>query len=425
MRIGIDLYFSQSALAYRGIGNYLFDYLNHLGSYPDVELFWFQPGYGQMTSSRYEEALSWFIVDNGLDIFHLTSPAQIVYHDAFLSDRLPPVRLVATVYDTIPLVYPEVYLARPEDQAFYARFLKMLHRTERLLAISESARSDFIRAGFSPEKVVSVGTGSSECFYPLADERIEDDRLPNVPVGKPFVLGFDPDDFRKNAERLVEAFSRATRNVQEEYHLVFTGMASPTCQARLLRIIDQVGRPGSLHFTGTVTKSQLLRLLNRARALLFPSLYEGWGLPVLEAMQCGTPVLTSRVSSLPEVAGGAAVYVDPKDLTNIENGIRRILSDPGTRRMLAQQGLEQAKRFQWAKVAEKTVNEYRRIIDEVPIRRSGEWSSLVLHSKTPEPQEVAPSRQPLSNPYSEGYLPGAWQRAVGSQTFGINFSPYG
>ncbi len=374
MRVGMDTIFSQGPSAAVGIGNYSFGFVSHLAEHPDVDLFLL---HADPTSQGYVQALSHFILANNLDIFHLTTPAETPL-EAFISYTLPPVRLVATVYDTIPLKYPDVYLPADENKAQYHQKLQVLRHAHRLLAISENTRTDFIDAGFDPNKIVNIGTGTDQCFFPRKD--ISLNALPKgFPTDKPFVLAFNPADFRKNADRTVEAFCIATRDAAEDYQLVFTSGAYQALQDDLRRIADRQGRAGSVHFVGQVTKSQLLGLYNRTEALLFPSLYEGLGLPVLEAMQCGTPVLASDVSSLPELAGDAVVYVDPTDVLSIASGIRRILFEPSLRTHLRHMGLARAQRFTWSGVVAKAVVEYHRLMDEVQI--SGEQWGVPPNAK--------------------------------------------
>ncbi len=368
MRVGFDMLYAQGPSATVGIGNYSSNYLGHLTVHPEVEPFLFYDN-APRTGEQYARELSEFIIANDLDIFHLTSPIELSYPEIFADGLLSSVRLVATVYDVIPMIFPEVYLADPRAKALYARQLEMLRRAQRLFAISESTRQDFLRLGFDPHRVIAIGTGTDPSFYCL-DPASLDARALGLPTDQPLCLAFNPGDFRKNAHRLVQAFARATSSWVDAPQLVFVSSVSEPLQHQLHQIAEQDGRPTGIHFAGHVSKARLLALFNRAQALLFPSLYEGLGLPVVEAMQCGCPVMTSNVSSLPEIAGDAAIYVNPADVDSIAAGIQRILSDPDLRALLRQRGFAQVERTPWPGVVETTVAEYRRLMDEVPIDRS-------------------------------------------------------
>ncbi len=365
MRVGFDMLYAQGPSATVGIGNYSFNYLSHLTAHPEVEPFFFHD-YHPHSAGEYARQLSQFVATNGLDIFHLTSPIEMLYPEVLAGARIPRVGLVATVYDVIPQIFADAYLATSVAKAHYARQLDGLRHAQRLFAISENTRQDFLHLGFDPNRVITIGTGTDPSFYPL-DRATLDTRPLGLPADQSFCLAFNPLDFRKNAERLVAAFTGVSASLQNAPRLVFVSGVPDSLQRHLHTIAQQHGRPHALHFAGHVAKAELLVWFNRAQALLCPSLYEGLGLPVLEAMQCGCPVVTSNVSALPEIAGDAAIYVDPGDVNSIAAGIQRILVDPDLRQTLRRRGLARAEQCRWSEVVEKTLAEYRRVMAEVPI----------------------------------------------------------
>lgn len=379
MRIGVDMHFAQGPLAGVGIGNYSFDHIAHLNQHPDIELIPFQPKFEGMTKARYVQELSRFIAENRIDIFHLPSPMTVPYPDVIGSAAMPPVRLTATFYDIIPYKYPEKYLPSDAIKRQYHLHLQMLNRIHRLFAISEYTRQDLLATGYPAEKVTTIGTGSSDFFFRLPNASV-DDFQGVFPPDRPYILTISPIDFRKNVRRTVQAFAMATREQSNDVHLVVVGSAPDGLRRELEQIAAEHGRPNGVRFTGVVSKSQLLRLYNKAYALAFPSIYEGWGLPVLEALQCGTPVLTSASTSLPEAAGEAAVYVDPMDVQSIANGFRHLLYVPGARDGLAALAPQVAARHQWANVANKTIQGFNELMAAMvlprptaqPIRQRGQ-----------------------------------------------------
>ena len=367
MRVGVDMYFAMTALASAGIGNYSTSHLAHLGSHADVELIYFQPNYQGMTAERYREELSRFIVDNEIDVFHLTSPFHVPYPEVLDTQKLPRVALTATVYDVIPYIYSQIYLADANIREMWHRQVEMLQRTQQLLAISEYTRKDFLRIGFAPDRVTTIGTGVGESYFVFPDADLADfqDRFR---VSDPYVLGFNVVDFRKNANRLTEAFAQTVSNQPASWQLVFVGDAPSEVQQNLRFIAAAAGKADSVFFVGRVSQAQLLRLYNRAQFVAFPSLYEGLGLPVLEAMQCGTPVVTAHTSSLPEVVNDAAILVNPESVASIAAGLRQLITNESLCHVLAHRGLARVQNFSWADVTARSLSAFRIALSRLPAK---------------------------------------------------------
>jgi len=177
----------------------------------------------------------------------------------------------------------------------------------------------------------------------------------------PYILFVGNLEPRKNLVRLIEAFGRLKARHTLPHQLIVAGKRGWLYRS-IFEAVERLGLRDDVIFTGYVPAEDLPALYAMADLFAFPSLYEGFGLPVLEAMACGTPVLTARTGSLPEVAGEAAWYVDPLDVEALADGMARILTDPGTRADLVDRGLLQAKRFTWAKTAAATLDIYRRTL---------------------------------------------------------------
>jgi glycosyltransferase involved in cell wall biosynthesis len=165
---------------------------------------------------------------------------------------------------------------------------------------------------------------------------------------------------RKNVRACLLAFADVCQRGLP-HHLVIVG-AKQWRYAEILNTLEGLAVKDRVHFTGYVEDADLPALYTGAEAFVFPSLYEGFGLPVLEAMACGTPVITSTTSSLPEVAGEAALLVDPKDVEALAAGMERVLTDPALRTTLRERGLQQAARFTWARTAQHVVDVYRAVL---------------------------------------------------------------
>lgn len=231
------------------------------------------------------------------------------------------------------------HIDRPENSSslkrlYYATVLRRAcHRAAYVLTVSEFSRQRIIEwSGVSPEKVVNVRCGVDPAYH----TGVCPYELPF-----PYLLCVSNRKLHKNEFRTVEAFARVS--MASELHLVFTGQPS----AELMGCIERHHIRSRVHFVGTVPDAQLPSLYRSADALIFVSLYEGFGLPVLEGMACGTPVVTSNTSALPEVAGGAALLVDPTSSEEISSAMERVINDSLLRQELRSKGLKQAAQFSW------------------------------------------------------------------------------
>jgi len=400
VKIGIDMLYSQDATAYHGIGNFSFSHLAYLQQRSEIESADFCPLYRELNREQFVKQLTRFLVEHEIDILHLPSPMTVPYPDVFFSGELPKVRVTATVYDLIPLLYPHIYLPSPENRAHYQFYIDLIQQAHHLLAISEHTRQDLVRIGIPGNKISVISGGQDVTYYPLHNARI-DGRLANLfPIQSPFLLAFNAVDFRKNAERLIQAFARAVHQRPEPWQLVFVNHNPAFSQQRLEQVAQEAGVRNLIHHIGRVDKAELLRLYNTAQAVVFPSLYEGLGLPVLEAMQCGTPVLTSSTSSLPEIVGDAAILVEPEDTSSITAGLSKLMSSQALRTRLGDLALQRAQSFDWHLAAERTVNAFHQIIQQVHVPSFAEQGydlrKLVSEhtpvSSAPSQVELSPNR---------------------------------
>ena len=268
---------------------------------------------------------------------------------------LPPLvhcRSVVTIHDCIHLMFPQ-YL--PNRLAFtYARTSMALaaDRATRVLTVSESSKADIIRFfGTEPSKIDVIYNAYDERF---GIEPVEDDVVrvrERYQLHDEFILYAGNVKPHKNLERLIRAFARVrAQEGNEDLRLVLIG-DDVGRYASLRRTADEAGVRQDVRFFGFVPHQTLAALYRMATLFAFPSLYEGFGLPPLEAMACGTPVVTSRISSLPEVVGDGALLVDPYSEEEIAQAIARVLDDEDLRRRLVERGLERAAGFSWERSA--------------------------------------------------------------------------
>ncbi|MDS4019331.1 MAG: glycosyltransferase family 1 protein [Candidatus Competibacter sp.] len=276
---------------------------------------------------------------------------------------LPPCAnpTVATLHDLSHLHYPRFH---PRERiAYLERYLpRTLEQATRLIAVSEFVRQEIIHLLGVPEhRIVTVHNGVDPEFrpYPLSELIPPLSRYSLQPGG--YLLGVSTLEPRKNLGRLAEAYGRLPPALRRRYPLVLAGVRGWMSE-ELERRLSPLERNGQLRRLGYVAQEDLPLLYAGARAFAYPSLYEGFGLPVLEAMASGIPVLTSNRSSLPEVGGDATLRVDPEDVDAINAGLERLLTDDEWRMVAVEHGLRQARHFSWERCIQETIAVYRQAL---------------------------------------------------------------
>ncbi|MBI2863228.1 MAG: glycosyltransferase family 4 protein [Chloroflexi bacterium] len=290
----------------------------------------------------------------GLDVLHST-------------DFIPPFRRnfksVISVHDLAFRLYPETITA--ESKRYYGQIYRAVESADGIVAISESTKRDMVRLlGLPAERVTVTHLGVDSSYMPLADwgggQRFcEDNGLPSS-----FALCVGTIEPRKNLSTLVEAWSILRREAEATWRgtkLVLAGRRGWLYED-VFTAIERRGLAGEIVFFEPQGPQHLLALYNTARLLVFPSLYEGFGLPPLEAMACGLPVVCANTSSLPEVVGDAALMVEPTDAAALAGAILRAATDEDLRRSLRERGLRQAAKFTWQTTAEQTLAVYRAVL---------------------------------------------------------------
>jgi glycosyltransferase involved in cell wall biosynthesis len=294
---------------------------------------------------------------------------------AFVTPLFSPCPSVVTIYDLSFLLYPESF---KRAKRFYLGLFTRLsaRRARRIIAISESTKRDVVRRlGVSPEKVQVVYCGIDETLRPLAKDQVADFRSKRG-LPERFVLFVGTIEPRKNVTRLIEAFAdlRSFDAAQDRFAIcdlrLVIGGAKGWFYEDVFARVKELGLEGEVMFPGYIPVSELPLWYNAAELLVYPSLYEGFGLPPLEAMACGTPVVAANTSSLPEVVGEAGLTVDPLDVEGLAEAMRRALSDAALRQEMRERGLQRARGFSWTKTALETVQVYRRAM-EVSRKNSG------------------------------------------------------
>jgi glycosyltransferase involved in cell wall biosynthesis len=276
----------------------------------------------------------------------------VLYHgmDGFLPSGLRRRdRAVLTVHDLGWQVHPELYA--PHVRRMYGTLVpRALRRADRFIAVSRYTADDLMRrAGIPADRIDVIHHGLDPVFTPL-------DSDPRARLEAPYLLAVGGVSPRKNTRRLIEAFAAWRRRGGRAagYRLLITGASVDQ------EFVRSGAVPEGVTLLGYVDKAELRRLYAGAAAFVYPAIYEGFGLPIIEAMACGAPVVTSSTGAAPEVAGGAAVIVDPFDPASIERGLEQVTRPEEASRLRAL-GLQRVAAFGWDRAAGQTLDVYRRV----------------------------------------------------------------
>ena len=311
-----------------------------------------RPALGRLSAfASHQIALPAVLARQRADLFH--SPGFVA---AFSVPGVPwrcPLPLVVTLHDFIPLHVPALFNDKAINRWWYGQQMRLARRARRLICVSQATRQDalrFMRA--EPQRCAVVWEGVDRTvFYPETSPQ---------PADPPYVLFVGGDFANKNRPAALAAFALLTQSTNLPHHLVLVGRDAASDEALLRRYpgldLSRVRR------VQQASQAELARLYRQAALFLFPSTCEGFGLPVLEAMASGAPVVTSTTSSLPEVAGQAALLVDPRDPHALAAAMIQVLADPALHGRLRAAGLARAAQFTWQAAARQTLAVYRQAI---------------------------------------------------------------
>ena len=267
-------------------------------------------------------------------------------------------RTSTTVFDLIPLIYKEHYLQNVDVSRWYHEKLRQLGRANCWMAISESARQDAVKHLSLPaDRVFNISGAADSQFRPL---KIKDSAaealLAKFSIRRGFVLYTGGMDFRKNIPRLIEAYATLPPTLRALHQIVLVCKVNDYERKEVANHATKLGlSPNEYVLTGFVGDKELIELYNLCELFVFPSTYEGFGLPALEAMQCGAPTIASNTSSLPEVIGRADAHFDPADVGSIASKLHEVLTNEGFRRALSNHGLKRSLEFTWEKTAKSCI----------------------------------------------------------------------
>jgi glycosyltransferase involved in cell wall biosynthesis len=282
------------------------------------------------------------------------------------TDFIPPlyttVPTVITVHDLAFLHWP--HFLTEKSAAYYGQIDRAVRHAKHIIVPSESTKQDLTAMlGVPPIKISVIYEAADELFVPLPLQPTRSDVMKTYHLPESFILFVGTIEPRKNVDGLIRAFHhlRSKYGVNDTALVIAGG--SGWLYAETLQLIRQLGLEDCVVLVGRIADEELHKLYVSARCHVHPAHYEGFGLPPLEAMACGTPTIVSNVSSLPEVVGDAALLIDPSNWEEIAVAIHRLLSDDQLHAELREKGLQRARHFSWESAARRTLEVYRLVAD--------------------------------------------------------------
>ena len=380
MRIGIDcrMYSSQ----FTGIGRYVFELVENLQKIDQVNdyfLFFNQPEFNnfQAGSPNFHKVL--------VDIKHYSLKEQTKFKQTLDLYRLDLMHFthfnapvlyrgpsIVTIHDLTLHFFPGKKMNSLLHRLAYSLTIRSaVKRAKKIIAVSRSTARDLEEVLHVPlSKINIIYEGVNPDFRPMNNQQILENTLQQFHIRKPFLLYTGVWRDHKNLEGLLRAF--ALINEKYDLQLVITGRKDSVYADGIFNLAKELGLMkdfpldsglSRVVFPGLVSEDELINLINSAHIYVFPSLYEGFGLPPLEAMQCGTPVAASNTSSIPEVCGNNAVFFDPRSPEDIAAAIEKLMTDTVLYQKLVASGLEHVKKFNWPKMARETHKLYLDVLN--------------------------------------------------------------
>lgn len=296
-----------------------------------------------------------FIKENRIDVFYFTSPFD--GHMKYQAEWFKDVRTVVLVYDIIPYIFKERYFPDKDTLDWYMGCVEFIRSADRIQVISQSVKDDLVQyLQFLPDKIDVIWGAVDKRYHKMEISTEEKQKLfHKFGIKRSFIMCTGGDDERKNIAGLIEAYSKMNQKIREKYQLVIVCKLSSQAVEKYEKLREDLGCEGQVVLTNFVTDEELLQFYNLASLMAFPSIYEGFGLPVVEAWACGTPVLTSNNSSLVQIAGAGAVLVDPYSIEDIARGLEFALTECDLDNLM-EKAAEQLKQFQWERVAQSSID---------------------------------------------------------------------
>jgi glycosyltransferase involved in cell wall biosynthesis len=372
MRIAIDA--TPLLMRSSGVKNYVYYWIRSLQQLAGVQNVSPYPFLGPLGELNHEtSALGYFqtwarlglvVASNysPLPLLNLTAFGTDVFHMSSILVRKPPTRArkTATVHDMTCWIMPEMHLPA-NVAAAKASGQRLARHAHALIAVSEWTKQDAVRLlGLAPDRLQVIYPGVADAFFNVTAADVERARERHR-LSRSYVLFVGTIEPRKNLSRLLDAWQQLPRSLTEEFELILAGPQGWGDTGTVKRARTLAG----VRYLNYVPESDLAGLTAGATAFVYPSLYEGFGFPVAQAMAAGVPVVTSNVSSLPEIAGAAALLVDPHSVAEIDAALAELLTSPSLRERLAAEGKRRGERYRWEQCARQSMAFFERVMGDI------------------------------------------------------------
>ncbi|MFT5815558.1 MAG: glycosyltransferase involved in cell wall biosynthesis [Psychroserpens sp.] len=283
-----------------------------------------------------------------------------VSHFQYFHPLLSPCPAVVTIHDLSFEHHPEFFSPLMRNALRYLAPI-MAKRAAHIITVSKATKQDLIEKYKLPsDKISVIYNSTSSSFHNQYKHSLLIERIARFNLPRPFVVSVGNLGPRKNQHRLIRCFSNLVENGDIDFDLVLVGQPVYKANA-ILDEIKKTKAKGRIHVTGFVNQDELVALYNLAMFSIYPSLFEGFGLPILESMACGTPVITSNCSCMPEIAKDAALLINPRDDDDLSSAMLELSTNSALREKLVTSGLQRTSDFSWERAADRTINVYRNI----------------------------------------------------------------
>jgi glycosyltransferase involved in cell wall biosynthesis len=356
--------------SHTGIGRYTYNIANELKNQDNFDIEYFYGYYSKklINNSSKVSNLKSIVVKNSYikkiarKLLMLLSKIIAPHYDIYWQPNFIPnnfikaKKIVTSVHDFSFILYKDFH-PKERIEYFENNFFKNIYKSDMIITGSNFSKQEIIdRLGFEASKIEVIYHGIDHKLF-----KVYDDLDINIDLPKRFIFCVGSIEPRKNLLGLLKAYNLLDKNIKEKYKLVLAGFKGWE-NKEIMQLIKQ--NEDYIKYLGYISDKELAKVYNLTKLFIYPSFYEGFGLPVAEAMACGTPVITSNVSSLPEVGGDAVVYVDPNDIEDIKQKIMMVLNDEDLQKQMIQKGLKRAKEFTWEKSAKKHMEVFYKVLNE-------------------------------------------------------------
>lgn len=370
MVVGID---ARGAIWYRGtgIGTYTYQLLYHLmqrSERDSYRFFWPGEEYKDLDINNLEQFKKIETTEDYWEEYYL--PKQLaaegvnLYHVPQNGIGLPKKKKcpqVVTIHDLIPYIYPET-VGRSYLKTFLGEMPRIMAEADRVITVSKWSKRDIEHIfGYPSDRIDVIYEAPEPVYRPLDQEKCREFLLTNYGLGSEFILsvgGFSP---RKNVKGLLTAYGTVLNDLKKKFILVLPGRRQKDFD-QIDAMIGALNLEEYVKFPGYVPVDHLPYFYGAASLFVYPSFYEGFGLPPLEAMACGTPTLVANTSSLPEVVGKSAILFNPHDALDLAEKMFKVITDPDFAGVLSRKGLSRVQKFSWQKTAAETAAVYQKIL---------------------------------------------------------------